>query len=324
MIRSVSMKEAICALCKSPYSKILFETETEHSKFKILQCKQCDLVSTFPLPDEELLKIHNETHYYGERESKFIPFLQRIRCKLSKIRAGQYLSMVPKSVRRPKILDIGCAEGRLLQSFYEYGCDCFGIEHFSYPVERFVNREKINYLVGDLNSFELDRESFDVIILWHVLEHMDDPDQVMSIIYDILKPNGIFIIAVPNYSSPEARLFQQFWFHLDIPWHKYHFTKRSFRLLIERNHFRVVKSTTFCIEQGIFGIMQSTLNCMGWPRNELYEAMKGSLSKNRGFALFIQSIIFLLILAPCFLAVIFTATDRKGSMLKYILKKEDV
>lgn len=257
------MERPICVLCRSPHSTILFETKTSHSKFKILQCKQCSLVRTFPLPDDNVLKIHDESQYYGERESKFIPFLQDIRCRLSKIRAKQYLSMMPESVQRPKVLDIGCAEGRLLNSFFEFGCDCFGIEHLSYPDERFINKERINYLVGDIDSFDLDKESFDIIIIWHVLEHMDDPDQVMSAIYDILKPSGILIIAVPNYSSPEAKLFQQSWFHLDIPWHKYHFTDRSFRYLIKKNRFKVITGTTFCLEQGIFGIAQSILNYMG-------------------------------------------------------------
>ena len=154
------MERASCVLCGSRDSKILFEKETEHLKFKVLKCRKCSLVRTFPCPDDEILRIHDKSSYYGEKSSKFIPFLQDIRCRLSKIRAGRYISMIPKVIERPKVLDIGCAEGRFLDSFLEYGCDCFGIEHLSYPGERFVNREKITYFVGDLDSFEMDKGSF--------------------------------------------------------------------------------------------------------------------------------------------------------------------
>lgn len=310
-----------CPLCHSQDSTVLFDAETKHLKFFIVQCRKCNLARTFPVPDDDILNIHSKSQYYGEKESKFIPVLQRIRERLSKIRARKYLSMLPGSINRPRILDIGCAEGRLLSSFLEYHCECYGVEHPSYPGKRFLNPDKIKYLVGDLESLDLEDGSFHIIILWHVLEHVDKPDEVIKKVYDLLALDGIFILAVPNFSSLEAKVFRHSWFHLDIPWHKYHFTKKSLRYLTEKNNFQEIKSTTFCIEQSVYGLLQSVLNIMGWPRNELYEAMKGSFRLNRALLLFLQSVIGVSILVPCFMFSFLTSITGDESVLSLILQK---
>ena len=84
---------------------------------------------------------------------------------------------------------MGCAEGRLLNAFLAYGCECWGIEHPFYPTRRFLNSDRISYLQGDLQAIDLEKKTFDMIILWHVLEHMDDPVSVMQRLC-----NGILLI----------------------------------------------------------------------------------------------------------------------------------
>ncbi len=311
-----------CPLCETRDSRELFNAKTDQSEFTIIQCQQCGLARTFPMPDDAVLDSHNKSQYYGKKENKFIPFFQNIRDRLSKIRARKYLSMIPVSGRRPGILDIGCAEGRLLRAFLQFGCECYGIEHSSYPEERFLDCDRIKYLTGGLDSFELKKESFDIIIMWHVLEHMDDPLRVLSIIHDLLRPDGIFILAVPNFSSPETKIFKDRWFHLDIPWHKYHFTEKSLRYLIVKNDFEELEFKTFCFEQGVYGIVQSCLNSLGWQRNELYELMKGNAGSTRTWHLIIQSLIGVLILIPCAFFSFITSAVEKGSVLKAVLRKK--
>lgn len=321
MKRVVNMDLVPCPLCDFKDSSILFDIKTDHSKFYIIQCRQCNLARTFPMPDDDILDAHSESHYYGEKKNKFLPILQHVRDRLSKIRVRSYLSKIPASVKRPKILDIGCAEGRLLKAFYKSGCDCYGVEHSSYPEKRFINPDKIKYFVGDLKSHNLKNESFNIIILWHVLEHLDNPNFVISNIYDLLTPDGILILAVPNMSATEARVFKQSWFHLDVPWHKYHFTKNSLQYVTEKNKFKIVKNSNYCIEQSIFGLLQSVLNNIGWPRNELYEAMKGNIRYKRIASLFIQSIIGVSILIPCFIISSLFSRTENGSVLRLILRK---
>ena len=311
-----------CPVCHGSKTKVLFSTKTSFSEFHLVRCKICGLTRTFPLPSDESLRVHDIHSYYGRDVSKFNLLVQKIRNLSMRMRARYYLSFIPDSIQTRKILDVGCAEGRLLRSFLEHGCECWGIEHPSYPAQRFLNKDRIVYLQGDLRAINLPEGAFDLIFLWHTLEHMDNPQLIMSRLYKLLAPNGAMIMAIPNFSSMEARRFKQFWFHLDIPWHKYHFNERSIRYLIGKNHLRVIRTSTLCFEQGPYGLLQSILNAMGWPKNEFYEALKGNLTYGRAMHLTVQFLIVIFLLIPVSSVSILTSNRGSGPVLKLILKKE--
>jgi SAM-dependent methyltransferase len=310
-----------CPLCHGLKAKVLFSSTTDFSKFYLVQCKTCGLTRTFPFPDDEILRMHDIHSYYGTDINKFSPHVQKIRNFIMRVRAKRYLSLIPGSTQTPKILDVGCAEGRLLQSFLEYGCQCWGIEHPSYPAQRFLDTDRIRYLQGDLNTINLPEGVFDLIFIWHALEHMDSPRMVMSRLYTLLASNGAIIVAVPNFSSLEARSFRRYWFHLDIPWHKYHFNKRSLEYVIRKNHLRIIKMSTFCFEQGPFGLVQSLLNALGCPHNEFYEALKAMRNHRRSVHIVIQFLFVLVLLIPAFFVSLITAFQGRGPVIKVILKK---
>ncbi len=247
-----------CPLCQGSKTKVLVSTKTPLSEFHLVQCKICELTRTFPLPSNEVLRVHDIHSYYGRDANKFNPRVQRIRNLIMSMRARHYLSFIPDSIQTPKVLDVGCAEGRLLKSFLEYGCQCWGIEHPSYPTQRFLESDQIVYLQGDLEAIDLPEGAFDLILLWHVLEHMGNPLLSMSRLHKLLAPRGAIILAVPNFSSMEARRFKQSWFHLDILWHKYHFNERSIRYLITKTHLGAIRASTFCFEQGPYGLFRAS------------------------------------------------------------------
>jgi SAM-dependent methyltransferase len=301
--------------------KMLFSTKTRFSEFHLLQCVSCTLTRTIPFPDDEILRLHDTSAYYGKNENKFIPIIQRIRNEIMRTYVRYYLSMISYSGQKLKILDVGCAEGRLLKAFLEFGCECWGVEHHAYPPDRFQNADQIRYLQGEVEELKLPEGAFDLIFLWHTLEHMGDPQRVMARLHELLAPEGTLIVAVPNFSSMEARRFKEFWFHLDVPWHKYHFNERSIRHLMRRNNYRMNRMTTRCLEQGPFGLLQSVLNAMGWRHNEFYEALKGNLSSGINMSLAIQFLMGIFLVVPTFLVSVWTSTMGKGPVLKVILKK---
>lgn len=321
MFDNIKNNPGPCPLCNTKRRRILFPTDTDRSEFFIVQCTRCGLAQTSPLPTDQDLSIHNFTEYYGKTANKFVPVMQKIRDRLMNIRASYYLSLLRGTGHMPRVLDIGCAEGRLLKSLMENGCQCWGVEHKNYPESRFLCSDRISYLKGGLEGAELQEKSFDLIFMWHVLEHLDNPHDIIGRAYNLLAENGLLVIAVPNFSSTEAGLFKQSWFHLDIPWHKYHFTEKAMKYLAAKNNFVIKKSTTFCIEQNVFGIIQSILNSMKWPRNELYEAIKGNFKIHRAFPLFVQGIIGVSMFIPCLLISFFESKKKNGSVLKIIFKK---
>jgi SAM-dependent methyltransferase len=310
-----------CPVCGGLKARELFSVPTALSRFRIVQCEKCGLARTFPLLSSESACAQGMVTYYGGGANKFIPMVQKIRNEIARLRAKHYLSFIEDPAQTPKILDIGCAEGRLLSAFLGYGCQCWGIEHPSYPSQRFLNSDRIVYLQNDLQAAELPEGAFDLIFLWHTLEHMDEPQLIMARLYQLLAPKGSIIVAVPNFSSMEARRFKRFWFHLDIPWHKYHFTERSLGYLIKKSHLRIVKMSTYCFEQGPYGFVQSILNAVGWPHNEFYEALKGSLNHRRSVHIVIQFFLVLFLLIPAFFVGLVLSSERRGPILKLILKK---
>lgn len=312
-----------CPVCGGLKANVLFTAKTPFSEFLIVQCEACELARAFPLLNDGSHHAQDVVIYYGKGANKFIPLVQKIRNEIMRLRAKYYLSFIPNSVQKPKILDVGCAEGRLLTAFLKYGCRCWGIEHPSYPAQRFLNKNRIVYLQGDLQDADLEEGAFDLIFLWHTLEHMDDPQLIMSRLYKLLAPKGAIIVAVPNFSSIEARIFKRFWFHLDIPWHKHQFNKRSLGYLMTKSNLIIIKMSTLCFEQGPYGLLQSILNAIGWPHNELYEALKGNLNSNRSAYFVLQLFMMFFFLIPAVIVTLITSNKGRGPVLKLVLKKKE-
>jgi SAM-dependent methyltransferase len=122
-----------------------------------------------------------------------------------------------------------------------------------------------------LKDAEYPTGSFDQIIIWHVLEHVSDPVGTLREAHRILKPGGRLIVAVPNFSSLQARCTGAAWFHLDLPRHVHHFPLPALRQLLTLTGFQVRSVHHFSLRQNPFGWIQSLMNRFGsFPRNGIY------------------------------------------------------
>jgi hypothetical protein len=109
------------------------------------------------------------------------------------------------------------------------------------------------------------------VVLWHVLEHVANPKNMLQEIARILKPGGRLVVAVPNFSSWQARWARAAWFHLDLPRHLFHFPAPALCKLIGECGLDCVSESHFSLRQNPFGWIQSAMNKTGvWPRNALY------------------------------------------------------
>lgn len=208
-------------------------------KFEIVKCRKCGFRFTNPRPKaEELGKYYESTEYISHSDSKkglFASVYQQVR----KYTLGRKLELIRKFHPQGEILDIGCATGQFLNYMSGHGWKATGIE----PDEKTRNHAISEYGLQvfpeeKLNSFE--KSSFDVITMWHVLEHVSDLNGRMEQLRDLLKPKGTIIIAVPNCNAYDAQKYGEFWAGYDLPRHLYHFTKSDMRLLAEKYEFTVV------------------------------------------------------------------------------------
>jgi SAM-dependent methyltransferase len=198
------------------------------------------------------------------------------------------------------ILDIGCGRGGLLKAFARMGCECCGVERTEFPSE--AEAQGIRFYRGLLEDISFEPASFDVVILWHVLEHMESPIAVLREINRILRPGGILAVAVPNFGSFQARLFRKHWFHLDLPRHTHHFDPDSLARSLGEEDFRVIFKSTFSLEQNPFGFVQSLFNAAmpSATPNRFYSLLK---KRNARFSLL--SLLFWSLLASATFPLVF-------------------
>jgi SAM-dependent methyltransferase len=130
-------------------------------------------------------------------------------------------------------------------------------------------------IASDLAAAAYPPGHFDLVILWHVFEHLRDPRPTLDDVHRILRPGGEVVIAVPNFSSWQARWAGAAWFHLDPPRHLYHFPIEALRTLLRSAGYEPRSEHHFSLRQNPFGWVQSWLNRRPrWRRNALYELLQ--------------------------------------------------
>jgi 2-polyprenyl-3-methyl-5-hydroxy-6-metoxy-1,4-benzoquinol methylase len=233
-----------CISCGN--SQLSFYLETQdyfltQEKFELLKCDTCGLVLTNPVPNEtDIAKYYNSPDYLSHKTiTRNLTSIVYNLLRYVNIR-NKY-KFVNCFETEKSILDYGCGSGHLLHYFKKNGWKIQGVEPNTKAREiaSKLNNTKI------LNNSEVDKlpkNSFDVITLWHVLEHIHSLNEVVNNLVSLLKQSGILIIAVPNINSPDALKYKEMWAGLDVPRHLYHFSTASMILFLS-NHKLVVSET---------------------------------------------------------------------------------
>jgi 2-polyprenyl-3-methyl-5-hydroxy-6-metoxy-1,4-benzoquinol methylase len=242
---------------KDRYTRILAEETGE--RFDVEECPICGLGRTRPEPVD--MDAYYPATYHGNPHRLSLRFCLRRRLRLVRSRVG-------KGAGR-KLLDFGCGDASFLLAAREEGWDCCGVDRnppASIPDDLTVVRS-----LDELG----DRPLFDCVTAWHVLEHLNDPVDVLTRLRALVKPGGVVLASVPNFGSWQARCTGSSWLHLDIPRHFYHFTKPSLTKTFEAAGFRVQDVSFGELEYDVIGWSQSLLNLGLSGRNEFYKVVKG-------------------------------------------------
>jgi len=164
-----------------------------------------------------------------------------------------------------------------------------------------------------------------------VLEHLEDPEAVLVQVRRLLKPTGKFLLSVPNFSSWEARLAKDKWFHLDVPRHIIHFTEEQLMKHIKKAGLTRQKVSYFVPEYDFYSFIQSVQNSLGLQMNLLYRCLRsGELdtaaqSKRPSVWQTVVALLSLPILVPLSLIwVTASVLCKQGSSIVVVLKKADI
>jgi SAM-dependent methyltransferase len=257
-----------CIACHATSARRLYSIEGVSEE--LVECENCGLGSLYPMPTAERIRSFYPAEYYGEPTAKFEPLVEFGVRLGAKMRVESLVGDLPA---RSKVLDIGCGRGVMLRALLDLGHEAHGVEIAPEAASGADSLAQIR-IAPELAKANYKENTFDAVIMWHVLEHLPHPEQTLAEIRRILRPGGRLILAVPNFGSLQSQRTGHDWFHLDLPRHLYHFTPETLQRLLACNEFHCESVRHMAMLQNSFGWLQSILNRIsGTPRNSLYSLL---------------------------------------------------
>ncbi|MBU3714866.1 MAG: class I SAM-dependent methyltransferase [Ferruginibacter sp.] len=238
----------VCSSTKIGFSNSINDYSVTQEQFEVWTCSDCSFVFTQNVPDASSIgKYYASADYISHTEIK-TGLINRLYHYVRSYTLKRKRKLIQKEagIYKGFVLDVGCGTGAFLSEMQNAGWKITGIEPDSKARENALKRYDIHSLPNE-SFFELHEESFDVITMWHVLEHVHKLHEYVSKLKRLLKPRGVLLIAVPNYTSYDAARYKHYWAAYDVPRHLYHFSPQSMRHLmnIHQLNIRRVKPMWF-------------------------------------------------------------------------------
>ena len=231
-----------CPVCNSN-SLVPFLTCKDYlvsqKDFVIQRCQKCSFQFTNPRPDSEEIGSYYKSEQYvshNDQSSGLINTAYRVARNFT---LNSKVNLVNKiNGNAGHILDVGCGTGTFLENCKEQGWQIVGVEPDAEAARAAITKLQID-IPTDISRLER-TDLFDIITLWHVLEHIPDLDKTIHQLYERLADDGTLLIAVPNSDSYDAQYFKQYWAAYDVPRHLHHFTPKTIELLFKEHSFSLV------------------------------------------------------------------------------------
>ena len=307
--------KTVCSICnKNIENTIISGVEADSRVYAVSMCEDCRVGVTVPAPSaEDLERLYSSGNYRSAGGRRFNPFIEFF-IYLSRLERKR---RIKRYVKGGRILDIGCGRGLALEVMRRDGWDVAGVEFSREAAACAAEQYGIHVVHGDPAEWGFPPESFDVITINHVLEHLEKPAHVLEECGRLLRKGGLLVCAVPDISSLQAIAGKGKWFHLDVPYHIHHFTEPGLVGLLTKKGFKVVKIRRMDLEHNLFGWLQTLLNLSGFRKNLLYRLLKSRdlratelTSASRG------EIVFTLLLLPFYFVLALVLSVFESYLLK--------
>ncbi|MGI8631512.1 MAG: class I SAM-dependent methyltransferase [Solirubrobacterales bacterium] len=263
-----------CPACEGPmYGWVLASAADpgRHEQYVIDTCADCGHGTTRGDAPPTLPELYT-SGAYGVRRHRLLAVFTPVLGAFDRAR----LRILRRHAPAPaSVFEVGAGRGRFLERLVDEGYDATGIEPDG---ARCAEARDRGVAVEQAAIEEADPGAVDAIVAWHVLEHVEDPAAALEQMAGWLRPGGALVVGVPNRGGWQASLGGAHWFHLDLPRHRHHFTRRSLRVLCERAGLEVAGERHTLAEHGHFGMLQTVLNAVTFHDNVGYGLINRSLT----------------------------------------------
>lgn len=246
--------------------------------FQLQKCESCGFVFTNPRPEDQSLPKYYDSSDYLSHNSQGLNPVHLGYKQLRKINIRNKFSLIKKYISKGRLLDIGCGTGEVLHYFQQKKWEVTGIEPSELAREFAVKKYGLD--VEDepgLKKFE--ESSFDVISMWHVLEHVSDLQDRIRVIHKLLKPSGYLVIALPNLNSWDALHYKEYWAAYDVPRHLHHFSQRAIDKLVTGKGFKFLEAVPMKMDAYFISMLSEQY--LGKHNRFLYAAINGFHSNQK-------------------------------------------
>jgi len=235
---------ATCPICTSENHNERFLVKDHflsQQTFSIHQCSDCGFKFTNPYPNQDSIGEYYQSENYLSHPDKKVSAFSIAYNLVKFINIRSKFRVATKSLKVGNVLDIGCGSGDFLHYAKKNGWNTTGIEPDE-KARQFSTQRQIGKVLSPKDAISIPQKSFDLITLWHVLEHVDDLQEQIDQIKSWLKPGGRIVIALPNPDSFDAHYYGIYWAGWDVPRHLHHFSKDNILQLMKKNGFTGNKS----------------------------------------------------------------------------------
>lgn len=237
-----------CPLCKSTdiakrfACKDMFATG---EMFDIVECHSCGLVFTQGVPDEKVIGRYYESPSYISHSNTSKGLMNKAYHLVRSIMLRRKAELIEKLtlLKNGKLLDYGAGTGYFAKTMIDAGWNVTAIEKSASARE--LAKEELGIPIEpEEHLAAIEDKELDVVTMWHVMEHIQDPDRMWKEIYRILDDTGIAVIALPNCKSYDAQEYKEHWAAYDVPRHLWHFTPSTIMRWGEKHGFILERQYT--------------------------------------------------------------------------------
>jgi 2-polyprenyl-3-methyl-5-hydroxy-6-metoxy-1,4-benzoquinol methylase len=234
-------------------------------EFEIWECKNCTQRFTQNVPEEsEIGKYYRSENYISHSDTSK-GLINNLYHKVRKRTLIQKRKLIQKATGKKggNILDVGGGTGAFLNTMKIANWNCTGIEPDQTAREKALELYKIDLKEAE-KLYLLPPQSFDAITLWHVLEHVHELHKYVEQLKDLLSREGKLFIAVPNYTSGDEKIYNEYWAAYDVPRHLYHFSPKAMKVLLKSHGLNIEKIKPMWYDS-VYVSMLSEKNKTGHP-----------------------------------------------------------